>query len=418
MKKLMIVAMLAKIALCDLLISGVMYDPAGADTGKEWVEIYNPGTEDIMLDSLEFQTGNGNSPDDWQTGYSGTPQDIIRAGEHLVIGEADVLPTPDRTATLDLQNGPDACRIVLENATLDTVGWGELEFPEYFEGQPHEDASDGLALVRDSQDGAYIDTGNNSHDFNAQEALPSPGGTSNVDITLDVKGESIRILSCSVLDENQAMEGVQVYPLPGRDREIPFQCRVTVDGGCSALTTEPAMDNTSGSGNSCNLTGSLDIGYTQHPGNQALNVTFFTNSSSNQTSISYEVMPVNALHLDLKDISYQMKRGETLILAGDYDMYSQESPSIQNIGNTVIDLAAIVTDFTASTGQYSPSIMEYLLTDQERNIHSGNFLPDLNEIDIGLAPGSIANLTLSINMPQEATAGEYNARASFFSVVS
>ena len=41
----------------QLLISEIMYDPAGADSSYEWVEVYNPGRQAVDISDFRFREG-------------------------------------------------------------------------------------------------------------------------------------------------------------------------------------------------------------------------------------------------------------------------------------------------------------------------------------------------------------------------
>jgi hypothetical protein len=71
---------------------------------------------------------------------------------------------------LDLQNGPDAVRLVWPDGAIEVVGYGALTLAEYFCGAPAVDAPSGQSLAR-VPDGS--DLGSNAQDFRA--ATPSPG---------------------------------------------------------------------------------------------------------------------------------------------------------------------------------------------------------------------------------------------------
>jgi hypothetical protein len=73
-------------------------------------------------------------------------------------------------ATLDLQNGPDAVRLVWPDGAIEVVGWGALESPEYHCGDPAIDVVSGQSLARVPESAA---SGSNAGDFRPAE--PSPG---------------------------------------------------------------------------------------------------------------------------------------------------------------------------------------------------------------------------------------------------
>lgn len=154
----------------SLVINEVLYDPAGADAGLEFVEILNAGTTPIDLGLLRLETGDGASAGAWRLEWTGLPGVPLEPGRYWCIGEESVEPPPDAVTDLDLQNGPDACRLVLDGTVCDVVGWGAHTLSEFYRGSPAEDVT-GVSLGR-VPDGA--DTGDNGRDFEALDP-PSPG---------------------------------------------------------------------------------------------------------------------------------------------------------------------------------------------------------------------------------------------------
>ncbi len=159
------------LAPTPLVINEVFYDPLGSDRGFEFVEIVNISGDDVCLGGWRFETGNGAYEDRWKLEWTGEQGDTLRAGEFFVVGESQVFPEPDVICDLDLQNGPDACRLVGPNGQMDVVGWGQLEFDTYFEGSPAAGVAAGHSIGREP-DGK--DTDCNEADF-TDLAKPSPG---------------------------------------------------------------------------------------------------------------------------------------------------------------------------------------------------------------------------------------------------
>jgi hypothetical protein len=135
-----------------------------------------------------------------------------------VIGGALVDASPKATATLDLQNGPDAIRIRWPDGAAEVVGYGALEFPEYFCGEPAVDVPAGQSLARLPDD---ADLGSNALDFRA--AAPSPGranqrrrdaalvsGTLAIDPELPEPGAVARL---SVTVENRGIDPISAVDL-------------------------------------------------------------------------------------------------------------------------------------------------------------------------------------------------------------
>lgn len=151
-------------------LNEVLYDAAGDDTGREYVELLNTGDAVASLAGLRIEAGDGSAPGRWTLRWTGGARDSLAPGARFVVGGAAVTPAPDRVATLDLQNGPDAVRLVWPDGGIETLGWGALEHAEYFCGSPAPDVPGGRALARLDESAPALD---NASDF--READPSPG---------------------------------------------------------------------------------------------------------------------------------------------------------------------------------------------------------------------------------------------------
>ena len=152
------------------VVAEVFYDATGDDTGLEFVELYNPAGRPFPLAGARLEAGDGAGPGRWTLRWTGTPGDSVPAFGRFVAGGARVVPAPQATIELALQNGPDAVRLVWPDGVTEVVGYGALAYPEYFCGAPAADVSSGQSLAR-TPDGA--DVGSNALDFRA--AAPSPG---------------------------------------------------------------------------------------------------------------------------------------------------------------------------------------------------------------------------------------------------
>jgi hypothetical protein len=167
-------------AFGQAVINEVLYDPEGSDAGLEFVEIMNCGHAGVLLTGWVLETGNGANPDDWTVEWIGGDLAYLGVGEILLIGEAAVSPPPDHVTPLDLQNGPDGVRLTDGERVVDTVGWGEPLFSEYYEGSPATDVPSGCSLARSPD---CFD-----HDDNARDlvAAPSPTPGARNALTLDL----------------------------------------------------------------------------------------------------------------------------------------------------------------------------------------------------------------------------------------
>jgi hypothetical protein len=151
-------------------IAEVLYDATGDDTGWEFVELYNPHERTLPLAGVRLEAGDGSGPGRWTLRWTGNAVDSVAAGGRFVVGGAKVQPPPRAVVTLELQNGPDAVRLVWPDGAVEVLGYGALEFAEYACGEPATDVAPGQSLAR-VPDAA--DLGSNAADFRA--AAPSPG---------------------------------------------------------------------------------------------------------------------------------------------------------------------------------------------------------------------------------------------------
>lgn len=173
--------------MVPIVINEVLYDPAGADAGLEYVELAAAAGADTTasLAGWVLETANGSAPGEWTVEWVGSPADRLHAGRFL-IGESSVEPTPHAVADLDLQNGPDACRVRSPSGEVDRLGWGEPLDPTLREGASARDVTGGVALAR-LPDG--VDTDSNASDFAPAE--PTPGEPNAPEFALAV--ESLRV---------------------------------------------------------------------------------------------------------------------------------------------------------------------------------------------------------------------------------
>ncbi len=154
-----------------LVLNEVFYDPVGADEGREFIELYLSAAESLDLGRVTIERGNGSRPGDWRRVWQGAAGESLAPESHYVVGGELVAPPPNAQAALSLQNGPDACRLLLDGVVVDVLGWGDLETDEFFAGSPARDVPAGTSLGR-VPDGH--DTGRNDLDFHPQPA-PNPG---------------------------------------------------------------------------------------------------------------------------------------------------------------------------------------------------------------------------------------------------
>ncbi|MCA9755114.1 MAG: lamin tail domain-containing protein [Candidatus Eisenbacteria bacterium] len=195
-----------------LLINEILYDPDGADSGREWVELHNTGPWPAPAEGLELQFANGSGPGSWTVVWAGGASEWIEPGQFFLVGERTDGPV-DSSVRLGLQNGPDALRLVRDGFVLDLAGWGEPLSPELREGEAAETVAGGESLSR--LDG--VDTDDNARDFSPRTPSPGRPNFPRVDVAVRLEPPGGRLLpldpstvrlSGRVIVENRGLESV------------------------------------------------------------------------------------------------------------------------------------------------------------------------------------------------------------------
>jgi hypothetical protein len=242
-------AAIAVAALCAPpsrpVIAEVYYDAAGDDSGREFVELLNRDDVERPLEGARLEAGDGSAPGRWTLRWTGGPAHVVPARGRFVIGGALVTPAVDAVASLDLQNGPDAVRLVWPDGATEILGYGRHEFAEYACGEPAVDAAGGQSLAR-VPDGA--DRGANALDF--QPAEPSPGRPNQPsrDVAL-VRGSLALAPAEPVPDGPATLAGAIVNRgvAPALAAEIGLVVRTLAGGTEATLASGPiALDDATG----------------------------------------------------------------------------------------------------------------------------------------------------------------------------
>lgn len=164
-----------------IVINEIYYDHPGGDDGWEFIELYNAGdaTADLSGTRLECIDGRTGAA---RTVWEARPGQAAAPGAYLLVAGANWRSHADDSLTGQLENGPDAVRLVSHEGPLDLVGYGESLPPSLYEGAPAPDVNPGFSLAR-SPDGR--DTQFNDADFAV--STPSPG-------MRNVYGRNLRLL--------------------------------------------------------------------------------------------------------------------------------------------------------------------------------------------------------------------------------
>lgn len=155
------------------LISEVLYDAVGTDSGFVFVELW--GSPGALLDGLSVEGVNGSDGSVTVTlPLTGSiPADGVFVLADEGTGGTTSVPNADLVLNFDFQNGPDSVRLMSGTSVLDALGYGTFGAGDVFagEGSPAPDPPSGSSVARVF---ANVDTDDNATDFVAL-ATPTPG---------------------------------------------------------------------------------------------------------------------------------------------------------------------------------------------------------------------------------------------------
>ena len=120
--------LVVRTALGGVVINEFVPDPAGADGGYEWVELYNDGGAPVDLTDWTLQKGTTptfSTEFTFPLGASIPAGGYVVVGEEFVVGATYVLATGDTIALGNASTGGDAVRLADAGGTpVDTVIYG------------------------------------------------------------------------------------------------------------------------------------------------------------------------------------------------------------------------------------------------------------------------------------------------------
>lgn len=106
-------------------VNELYFDPPSTDDGNEWVELYNAGSTELVLDGYALQTATST----WGTDYTFPAGTTLAPGAFLVIGGTGVAEADVVAESLSLGNAStsgDGVRLLdCEGAPVDVVLYGE-----------------------------------------------------------------------------------------------------------------------------------------------------------------------------------------------------------------------------------------------------------------------------------------------------
>jgi hypothetical protein len=343
-----LIVLCAMPATAQVLIRQVLPDPAGTDNGGEAVELTNDG--DTATDIGGWWLGTPSSAKDATipantTLAPGTAYLIADTGWSTLRDEP-LWRDADHEEALTLANLNGSVTLHAANGTMmHTVRWDK--------------AIPGTALLR-TETGEYM------------EAVPDFFGPDAIEIPVDI----LPPLAIEILDDdNASLPGIQLYPSPGRTRNITIA--VTASGPATILFLNQSKTIELG-----NTTFSLP--YTTPPGAYTIEAVKDTlHASTNLTILPRAALSFTG-NLHFKAAAGTASEPQTLTL--------------HNIGNVPIDVGLAAMPFRG------PTTLDGLLRYGEHVIRRN--LTTAAQLSIGEARA----LRLTLEPPENTPPGTYNGR--------
>ncbi|MFH1848997.1 MAG: lamin tail domain-containing protein [archaeon] len=416
MKYIIAIIMLTGLAAADhIVISEVLYDPIGTESGGEFVELYNPTNQTINISGLKLRTKS--SLADATLPANAT---IEPSGHYLVAdsgwseGKDNTgWPDADHEETISLYTN-DGVAIVNGTETIDAVGWGAGMNESLYEGTPVSLAAEGQSIER------IIDTDNNSADFiirgspdpqNSQQASKTAVNTSsevqtNLTMEATVTNAAPIINHIWIFPDDDITAGNQVMPVPGGTKNLTIRAEVSDPNGYADImnVTAALLNTTTILTKQYNTNATTDVfgavvglEYDIPPETYTVNVTVAdSNGSTGNSASGFAYMPMSALELDSSSVSFSTRPNGYSEIIGDLE--AGGGPTIRNIGNTELDLKIGGTGLTSGRGTIPVTNIEYSFLDND--FSGANYLSEsLADADINLSARGSRELSLRFRIP-------------------
>jgi hypothetical protein len=396
-------------AFADLEINQVLVDSSGSDSGGEFIQLKNAGSESINLTGYTLKTETSNKD-------ATLPDYLLTAGEFYLVTdtawdtEKQVPGWPDADYKEDVtfKNTNDGVALVYNGSIVDAVGWGVVSEIEdgLYEGTPVAGISEGFSLQRTQ------DTNNNADDFELAEVSFSynTGVGEDINVGFSITNTLPEIINVTIEDFLED-EGVQVLPLPGGQREVGIEIFANDSDGDN-LTYSVLVN-----GESYELdsnTGTFLMDYSSAAGNWDLEVVVSDGSESVNLTTSFEYLEMIAIGIDTTNLSFgAVDAGGNVSVQGDLDLSTETKPTVQNIGNVGVDIGLSGTNFVDGSKEVGITSLHYNLGTVQGNLSTG-----LQVAGIDLESGAVVDLGFELNLPQAISKGNYEGSVSVVGVAA
>lgn len=444
-----LLAMAMMPAFCDaagadnVMISEVLYDPVGTETGGEAVELYNPTDSPIDIGNYAISTESSATD---ATIPAGT---VLEARTFYLVADASwsssrdnaSWPDADHEEAITLSNTDAGVALVHPNGTiLDAVGWGDPAGIDagMFEGVPAAPVSAGNSLRRADLSN---DTDDNSADFveslpdlrNSSTSMPEEWSGESITLGIEVQNNAPSVDTLVVRgDEDNMTAGVQIVPVPGGTKGVIMSAEVSdADGtepsvtaivigpdGQKNVTLSKIADI---SNNTWLFNGTIPMMFYDSPGSYNVTVTASDSSDDTTFSTGFEYLGMAAVSLDATSLQFTgASLGGTAEITGDFALSTADSPTVQNIGNIQLDLGLYGTDLVDGAKNISIDNLKYSFDNDFGSGLAGTVGKSLTVQSLGLANAadSVISLGFQLFVPQTTQNGNYTGSVTVVAVSS
>lgn len=436
----------------NVLVSEVLYDPIGTETGGEAVELYNPTNSSIDISRYVVRTESSAVDATIPAGS------VIEAGEFYLIADTgwnlsrdnESWPAADHEEAITMANSDSGIALVHANGTIiDAVGWGAATgiVAGLFEGTPSGGAASGRSLRRTE---SSTDTNNNSADFvesipelrnsltagEAEENLTEEGnltgtGTS-LSINVSILNNVPTIGSIEIADEDDIRDGIQITPEPGAEKIINFGMEVEdVDGieeinsisvrlyGPDGAKTTELVRTENLSDTNAQYNGSFRLQFYESAGTYNLSITVSDAGTNRTRAQTFEYLRMIAITIDATSLMFEGARlGASADIRGDFALSTLELPTLRNTGNTEINIGMYGTNLTDNEKKIAVENIRYSFDNDFESEVSGILSGSVETTELGLARGadSIIGLGFRLFVPATTQNGNYTGNVTVVAV--
>src|SRR3989338_1144621 len=355
----------------QLLISEVYYDPLN-ESGSEFVELYNPTDQSISLEGWVIGTESSLSDAVMSNAMIPPSTYYLVADEGFASGKDEELwPDADYEDKITMANTDSGIGLFVNGTLIDAVGWGNAAgiSDNLYEGSPVPGAGGGWSIQRNL---SHADTDENTQDFFI--GIPSPQGSHGSDaIILPTRVEVVEgmtaNLSLMLSPDDDPLPGIQIDPLPGRNKSIILG--VTATPGVDKLTSvfrgqEDDLEEESPG----HFATTLALSYADLPGDYVIEVyAYLDNEVVAGENLTFTYTDMIGYSIDSTGIDFlAAEKGSTVEIPGDQSLATPERPTLKNIGNVPVHVGISGSSLSSTSNTLPPSFITALFGTQELSL--------------------------------------------------